>query len=102
MKIQEYNAEQFYCNRERLLLLQKAPKQLKGMVSQLLLDFKKEKVLACPACYHLAKERYLERWLTVKDYCPACHAKITMNDCLTAKKIKKLSREQRKICKKVT
>ncbi|MCF2143282.1 MAG: hypothetical protein K9W42_06235 [Candidatus Heimdallarchaeota archaeon] len=50
----------------------------------------------------MAKERYLERWLTVKDYCPAYHAKITMNDCLTAKKIKRLSREQRKICKKVT
>ncbi len=101
-KVQEYKAEQFYCNQERLLLLRKAPKQIKCMVSQLLLDFKKEKVLACPACFYLVKKRYLKRWLTVKSYCPACHEKITINDCLTVKKIKKINREQQKICKKIT
>jgi len=100
MRAQEYEAEHFYCKHAGLILLRKAPKQLKCMVSQLLLDFGKEKVIACPACLHLAKELYLERWLSVKDYCPACHTKITIDNCLTVKKVKRLNSEQRNFCRK--
>ena len=47
-KVQEYKAGQFYCNQERLLLLRKAPRQIKCMALQLLLDFKKKKYLLAP------------------------------------------------------
>jgi len=98
---QEIPAEFYFCKAERVILIKKPPKRIRGMVSQLQLDFKNEKILACPSCYSLAKEIFLQKWLQIRDYCPICQEKITINECYLVRKVRRLSREQKSSCKRI-
>jgi hypothetical protein len=57
------------------------PLKSKCMISDLLLDFREDTVVACPSCGNLAKKELLTEWLEENGSCKICKRKISMRDC---------------------
>ncbi|NHJ47315.1 MAG: hypothetical protein FK733_05950 [Asgard group archaeon] len=57
------------------------PIKAKCMISDLLLDFNDDNVVACPSCGNLAKRELLIEWLEENGSCKICERKISMREC---------------------
>jgi hypothetical protein len=64
----------------KVYFIDKEPKEVKCIITKLLLDFSKKEIVICPICHSFAEKNSLEDWLKENSFCPICKTVLTIND----------------------
>jgi hypothetical protein len=65
----------------KVYFVKEIPKGSKCIISNLIIHYGTDNILACPSCGNMAKGDLLQAWLEENNFCPICRERISIDDC---------------------